>query len=438
MINLDSIANKLRLSYFIFAVLLCATFVGIFYAAEKQIEGALVQSRLIQQLQLSQQTDGKQRIYTAEPGITIYQFAQAPAYLQQLAKPTVQEMTVNTNHKDNELHFFEYEQDGQRYILTYLEETMPNNNNYPVLAIFEHFEVVFYTTIWVAVIISLLIAFLFSYLSSKAIIKPLLDLKQAVETDHQNLTELTHIPSEVGILARTIEEKNHKLTEYLNREQLFTGDVSHELRTPLTIIMGAAEVLDAQLPSDSKLHEFTQRINTTATETSEIITALLLLSRAPEKLDAPLTTINSIANSEIERLGYLLRHKPVISSVVATQAFTANVRPELLKMALGNLIKNAFQYTEAGTVTVTIDDQTITVTDTGIGISNEMMPMLYERFERGTQNKLDNQMIACNLVGGCGLGLSIVQRIMTHLGWTLTHQNNNTGGNTFIIHYRSK
>ena len=205
MINLDSIANKLRLSYFIFAVLLCATFVGIFYAAEKQIEGALVQSRLIQQLQLSQQTDGKQRIYTAEPGITIYQFAQAPAYLQQLAKPTVQEMTVNTNHKDNELHFFEYEQDGQRYILTYLEETMPNNNNYPVLAIFEHFEVVFYTTIWVAVIISLLIAFLFSYLSSKAIIKPLLDLKQAVETDHQNLTELTHIPSEVGILARTIE-----------------------------------------------------------------------------------------------------------------------------------------------------------------------------------------------------------------------------------------
>ena len=345
------------------------------------------------------------------------------------------------NNQDNELHFLAYEQSGQRYILTYLENTEVNSADYPVLAIFEHFETIFYTALWAAVIMSLLIAFLFSSLSSKAIIKPLLDLKQAVESDHQNLTELTHLPSEVGVLARAINEKNHKLAAYLKREQLFTGDVSHELRTPLTIIMGAAEVLASQLPSDRKLNEFTTRINTTAAETSETITALLLLSRAPEKLDAPLTSINAIATNEVERLSYLLRFKPVICDIHASQEFKANVRPELLKMALGNLIKNAFQYTDEGKVTVTIDQQTIKVADSGIGIPKEMIPLIFERFERGYRNPITTSDIEPELttmdgaVEGSGLGLSIVQRIMDHLDWVLTYETNDQGGSSFIIHY---
>ena len=150
--------------------------------------------------------------------------------------------------------------------------------NYPVLAIFENLEDIFADALKIAVLLSLLIAALFSYLSSKQIIKPLLDLKKAVETDNQNLTELTHLPSEVGVLAQAIDEKNNNLEQYLKREQLFTGDVSHELRTPLTIIMGASEVLASQLAHDSYLSEFTNRINTTAKETTEIISALLLLS----------------------------------------------------------------------------------------------------------------------------------------------------------------
>ncbi|MEJ6069991.1 HAMP domain-containing histidine kinase, partial [Psychrobacter sp. 16-Bac2893] len=218
--------------------------------------------------------------------------------------------------------------------MTYLEGSEMVMENYPVLAIFEELEDIFADALKIAVVLSLLIAALFSYLSSKQIIKPLLDLKQAVETDHQNLTDLTHLPSEVGVLARAIDKKNHKLEQYLKREQLFTGDVSHELRTPLTIIMGASEVLASQLEEHSRLSEFANRISTTAKETSEIISALLLLSRAPEQLDTPQTSINTIALNEVTRLQYLLRHKPVTCKVVAEQDYIANVRPELLKMAL--------------------------------------------------------------------------------------------------------
>ena len=434
MFTIDSIANKFRISYFLFALLLCTTFVSIFMYAEMRIEQDLVKGRLLQQLQLSQEKYGEQAIYTADPGIKIYHYDSAPEHLKALANGTVQEMRVSVNSKagntEANLHFFAYQQNEQKYVLTYLEGSEMVMEHYPVLAMFEELEDIFADALKMAVILSLLIAALFSHLSSKQIIKPLLDLKKAVETDHQNLTELTHLPSEVGILARAIDEKNHKLEQYLKREQLFTGDVSHELRTPLTIIMGASEVLASQLEDNGYLGEFANRISTTAKETSEIISALLLLSRAPEQLDTPPTSINTIAMSEVSRLQYLLRHKPVTCKVVAEQDYIANVRPELLKMALGNLIKNAFQYTDDGEVIVAIDAEKITVTDTGLGIPEIMMPLLYERFERLNDINTSDQ------VEGSGLGLSIVQRIMTHMDWKLIHQANATGGSTFSIYYK--
>ncbi|AMN49639.1 HAMP domain-containing sensor histidine kinase [Psychrobacter sp. P2G3] len=447
MFSLDSIVNKFRISYFLFAILLCATFVSIFMYAEVRIEQDLVKARLLQQLELSREKEGEQTVYVADPGIKIYRYGSAPESLKAIATETVQEtsITINTesgSHASN-LHFFIHQQDKQKYILTYLEGTEMVMGNYPVLAIFEHLEDIFANALRVAVILSLLIAAIFSQLSSRQITKPLLDLKKAVETDHQNLTELTHLPSEVGVLARAIDEKNHKLEQYLKREQLFTGDVSHELRTPLTIIMGASEVLASQLVSDSHLNEFTNRISNTAKETSEIISALLLLSRAPEKLDTPQTSINNIASNEVERLKYLLRYKTVTCTVVAEQEYFAYVRPELLKMALGNLIKNAFQYTDEGEVVITIDDKKITVTDTGLGIPEALMPLLYERFERLEQphndTQLDTEVLSTGYssykVEGTGLGLSIVQRIMAHMGWQLTHQANDSGGSTFSIYY---
>lgn len=452
MFSIDSIVNKFRISYFLFAVLLCVTFVSIFMYAETTMEKELVKARLLQQLVLSQEKEGEQPVYVADPGITIYRYDNAPDNLQVIASDKMQETAViistkaGTTHTN--LHFFTYNQNKQKYILTYIEDRDMALANYPVLAIFEHLEDIFANALRVAVILSLLIAAIFSQLSSKQITKPLLDLKKAVETDHRNLTELTHLPSEVGVLARAIDEKNHKLEQYLKREQLFTGDVSHELRTPLTIIMGASEVLASQLQNDRYLSEFTNRISNTAKETSEIISALLLLSRAPEKLDAPQTSINTIALNEMERLKYLLRYKTVTYAVVADQEYVAYVRPELLKMALGNLIKNAFQYTDDGEVIVTIDKDKITVTDTGLGIPESMMPLLYERFERlGQQNDsthLSTDLLADNVsdndasykVEGTGLGLSIVQRIMTHMGWQLTHQANTSGGSTFSIYYK--
>lgn len=91
---------------------------------------------------------------------------------------------------------------------------------------------------------------------------------------------------------------------------------------------------------------------------------------------------------------------------------------------------------------MTIDNKKITVTDTGLGIPESMMPLLYKRFKRLDHNSkqpaegsLVEEHTSSN-VEGTGLGLSIVQRIMTHMGWQLSHQDHKTGGSTFIIYYK--
>lgn len=442
MFNTDKIANKFRLSYLLFTLVLCVTFITIFKVAEGKIEKLLVQSYLLQQLQLTAEvTDARSLSAPIEPGlgVRIYPLDSAPKELRDQASLEVQEKSVVSDTGQRaELYFFNYHYQGQDYLLSYLDtgatlQHLParygDSDQYPVLALFENLEAIFLRALIGIILLSILLALIFSYFSSKAIIKPLLDLKDAVEADQHNFDELTHLPSEVGVLARAIDDKNKKLEQYLKREQLFTGDVSHELRTPLTIIMGASEVLEAQLADNPRALEFTQRINNTAKETSEIISALLLLSRAPEKLDATETCINRIAESEVARLTYLLQYKPVTCRIEAEQDYYAFVRPELLKMALGNLIKNAFQYTDSGEVVIAIDANNISVSDTGLGIPDNMMPLLYERFERIEPKEIK--------IEGSGLGLSIVQRIVSHMGWQLTHSSNEAGGSTFTIHYEN-
>nr|WP_241879481.1 hypothetical protein [Psychrobacter sp. PraFG1]UNK06292.1 hypothetical protein MN210_06995 [Psychrobacter sp. PraFG1] len=244
MFNTDTIANKFRLSYLLFTILLCATFIAIFEVAEDKIEALLVQSYLLQQLQLT--TEVAEASLQSTPvtpglGVSIYPLSSAPQALKAQATSDIQKKCGHEKGARSRFVFFNYHYEGHDYLLSYLDtgatpQQLParygDSDQYPVLALFEELEAIFLRALVGVILLSILMAFIFSYLSSKAIIKPLLDLKDAVEADQHNFDELTDLPSEVGVLARAIDDKNNKLEQYLKREQLFTGDVSHELRTP--------------------------------------------------------------------------------------------------------------------------------------------------------------------------------------------------------------
>jgi signal transduction histidine kinase len=216
------------------------------------------------------------------------------------------------------------------------------------------------------------------------------------------------------------------LQQFLNRERLFTGDVSHELRTPLTIILGASEVLNAQLADRPELLAASERIRRAAADTAERVSALLLLSRAPETLDAPKIELRSLVEREMKRCKPLLLGKAVECELDAPQEVWLHARPELVSIALGNLLCNAYQYTDVGTVNIRLADDSLVIEDSGTGIPDSVRARLFERFVRGDNDRQS----------GTGLGLAIVKRVTDHLKWEIRLETRADTGSRFILKFR--
>jgi signal transduction histidine kinase len=224
---------------------------------------------------------------------------------------------------------------------------------------------------------------------------------------------------EIQKLARSYNGLMNRLANYLRRARQFSADVTHELRTPLTILRGETELA---LRNDKDKKQLRQVLESNLEEISRmsyLIEDLLLLSKSdlgeiPFKIE-PL---------HLEELISELHHQ---AQLLAT---TKNIKVELhcpqkqiilhadslrLRQVFLNLLTNAIKYThDGGTVIIDLElnDENVatTITDTGIGIDNEHLKWIFDRFYR--VNKTSN----CN-DGGSGLGLAIVKWIVdTHGG----------------------
>lgn len=222
---------------------------------------------------------------------------------------------------------------------------------------------------------------------------------------------------EVGILARNFDAYLQRLAAFIEREQAFTADVSHELRTPLAVIEGAAEVLlDDPGLSDARRSRV-ERIARSACEMSELVTALLLLARE-EKSDVSGSgcAVGEVLQQVVEGHQHLLRQKPVEIKLDIQAQTILPVECTLLRVVLANLIRNAFSYTERGRVCISLEENGVTVEDTGIGISPEQLRRVFDRYYMGPS-------------GGEGIGLSLVKRICRRYGWNIdidSHEDRGT------------
>lgn len=261
--------------------------------------------------------------------------------------------------------------------------------------------------------------------TASRVIAPLTRLAEDVRSERLTPDLAEPLPDdELGTLARSFAERSAQLQGFLLREQWFTGDVSHELRTPLTVMLGAAELLKARLEAQPELQEIAERIRRAAADTAERVSALLLLSRSPEDLDAPATDLVPLVAHEVDRCRPLLRAKPVQMRMLTEQPQAwVRARPELAAIAIGNLIRNACQFTEQGEVRVVVGPHRVVVEDTGTGIPRPVQAQMFERFFRGDSNFAE----------GTGLGLAIVRRVAEHLGWAIELETPEGGGSRFIV-----
>jgi signal transduction histidine kinase len=214
---------------------------------------------------------------------------------------------------------------------------------------------------------------------------------------------------EVGELAHALDEYSVRLTAMVEHDREFNSDVSHELRTPLAVIASTTELLQGSGDLTPKLSERLKRIERASRQATELIEALLLLSRAerrgPTRGESPALAKLAAAVSESERPQ--MRGQPLTIELVVNSPVSVNAPASVLSVALTNLIGNAIKYTLEGSVRVEVGNGQVEVIDTGPGIKPEDAERLFQRGVRGEG------------VGGsgAGLGLAIVRRLCELYGW---------------------
>jgi signal transduction histidine kinase len=230
---------------------------------------------------------------------------------------------------------------------------------------------------------------------------------------------------EIGDLSRAFMEYLNRIKEFRQREQYFTADVSHELRTPIAIILGAAEILEKEETLSDKKQERVSRIKKAAQEMATLTSALLLLSREHRPVAGQMTKCNvsEVVKAVVEKHKYLIDNRPIELQLFLADEIVLNVEETLLEIALGNLLRNAFFNTLAGSVIIKFENGRIEIRDTGVGMSEDTLAHLFERYYKGAASK------------GAGVGMSIVKRICDRYGWKISIESEQRKGTNVGIQF---
>jgi len=213
---------------------------------------------------------------------------------------------------------------------------------------------------------------------------------------------------EVGELAQTFEQTLNRLADFIERERAFTADVSHELRTPIAVIRGAAEVLLADETRPEKDRHRLQRIERGAADMADLSTALLAMARERDDERHEPVDLAVLIEESIDKHQHLLGKRPVdiCLEILARPRVAADVN--LMAIVIANLIRNSFTFTELGSIRIRLDEQSLSVADTGLGIPRAALDKVFQRLYRGTHSE------------GAGIGLSLVRKICDRYGWSIT------------------
>ncbi|GFE67852.1 integral membrane sensor signal transduction histidine kinase [Chroococcus sp. FPU101] len=238
-----------------------------------------------------------------------------------------------------------------------------------------------------------------------------------------DIPEFNQLASSFNYMAKSLEDVEKKRRELI-------GDLTHELRTPLTVVRGYLEELaDGSIEANPELYwrlvQETRRLERLTYDLQELSKSEAgYLSINLQSID-----LKPILNSLVEKFAdQLLEDGPVLQLDCPADLPMVLADIDRTEQVLVNLLGNALRYTEKGTITLKAWREKqkvwIAVIDTGIGIAQEDLPYVFEKFWRADRSR-------SRYSGGSGLGLSIARRLVELQNGHLTVESALGKGSTF-------
>ena len=286
------------------------------------------------------------------------------------------------------------------------------------------------------IVVMAVISLLSMLVVAKKLIEPIAELTAATKrVGEEQYSEALHInrKDEIGQLAQSFQRMTERLSENDRARKEFISDVSHDFQSPLLNIKGYAELLmDAELPVETRKN-YTNVIQS-ETERLSSLTKQLLLLTSLDQLSSPLKLktfeLDKQLKETVRKYRWLLAEKEMSLSMEMEEIrYTGD--PAFLEKVWENLLLNAIKYTEiGGAIDILLneqpDDVTVVIRDTGIGVDEEALDRLFDRFYRADDSRTQD-------TGGTGLGLSIVQQVVKLHGGTIDVTSTKGKGTTFTV-----
>jgi heavy metal sensor kinase len=225
---------------------------------------------------------------------------------------------------------------------------------------------------------------------------------------------VAHTGDELERLSNSLNRMITRLDDAFQYTRRFVADASHELRTPLTVLRGELEALLENKTLTPEMRDTAASSLEEAERLANIVEGLFALSRldaGEAQRESARFDLGQLAVSTAEQMALLAEDKNISVTCEAGHGATIEGDRSRLKQVIVNLLDNAIKFTsEAGAIKIRVwsaeNSGILEVTDNGIGIPTDALPHVFERFFRVDKARSRE-------LGGAGLGLSIVQSIVT-------------------------
>lgn len=282
------------------------------------------------------------------------------------------------------------------------------------------------------------LVFILAIFHSKHITKPLKSMTRSLNHISEGYFDERIETKDIKEFEEMSEAVNNMLTKLSSMEdsrQEFVSNVSHELKTPITSIKILADSLIQQPDAPPEVYqEFLGDINAEIDRENRIITDLLELVKLDRKkgeMHIAMVSINELLEILMKRIKPIAQKHNVDMIYESYRKVEAEVDEVKLTLAISNLVENAVKYNkDGGWVKVTLDSDhryfVVSVSDSGIGIPEESLGLIFDRFYRVDKMR-------ARKTGGTGLGLSITRSVVLMHNGQLRVESKEGEGTTFTV-----